>query len=221
LGYGGLPDALLRFVDAKKDLGIHSELISDGVMDLVEKGVITCRRKNFNPGKIVITFACGTRQFYDWLDYNSMIDIHPVEYINDAVNIGKNDNMVSVNSTICVDLLGQAAGDMLGSKQYAAVGGQVDFMRGCRLSKGGRSILALAAASSDGKISRIVPSMGEGQAITASRMDVDYVVTDYGIAHLRGKTVKARARALIDLAAPQFRDWLTEEFKRIYRRDPA
>jgi 4-hydroxybutyrate CoA-transferase len=221
LGYGPLPDALLSFLGDKNDLGIHSEMISDGVMDLVNKGVITCKKKNFHNSKIVITFAIGTREFYEWLDYNSMIEMYPVEYVNDPVIIGMNDNMVSVNSAICVDLLGQAASDMLGANQYGGVGGQVDFIRGCRRSKGGRSILAFPATSSDGKISRIVPALAEGQAVTTSRMDVDYIVTDYGIAHLRGKTVKARARELINIAAPQFRDWLTKEFRRIYGRDPA
>jgi 4-hydroxybutyrate CoA-transferase len=221
LGYGALPDALLSFLGDKNDLGIHSEMISDGVWDLVEKGVMTCRKKNFQKGKIVITFAIGTTEFYQWLDYNSLIDMHPVEWVNDPVIIGQNDNMVSVNSAICVDLLGQAASDMLGANQYGGVGGQVDFVRGCRRSKGGRSVLALPATSADGKISRIVPSLAEGQAVTTSRMDVDYIVTDYGIAHLRGKTMKARARALIDVAAPEFRDRLAKEFRRIYGRDPA
>jgi 4-hydroxybutyrate CoA-transferase len=127
-----------------------------------------------------------------------------------------NDNMVSINSALSVDLLGQAAADMLGGRQYSGIGGQVDFIRGCRRSKGGRSIITLAAASSNGKISRIVPTMAPGQGVSTSRQDIDYVTTDYGIAHLRGRGVKERARALIEIAAPQFRDWLREEFKRIY-----
>lgn len=219
LGFGALPDAVLGFLEEKNDLGIHSEMISDGVMNMVEKGVITCRQKNFKPGKIVHSFAVGTKEFYEWIDYNTMIDIHPVEYINDPNIIGRNDNMVSLNSAICIDLLGQAAADMIGGNQYAGIGGQVDFIRGCRLSKGGRSILALAAASSDGKISRIVPTMAPGQAVATSRMDIDYVITDYGIAHLRAKTVKQRAKALIEIAAPQFREELREQFISIYGRD--
>ncbi len=219
LGYGGLPDAILSFLAEKNDLGIHSEMISDGVMKLVQRGVVTCARKNFKKRKIVITFAMGTREFYEWLHLNSMVEMHPVEYVNDPNVIGMNDNMVSINAALCVDLLGQAASDMMGSRQYSGVGGQVDFVRGCRISKGGRSIIALAAASSDGKISRIVPALAEGQAVTTSRHDIDYVITDYGIAHLRGQTVKERARRLIGVAAPQFRDWLREEFRRIYGRD--
>ncbi len=219
LGYGALPDAVLGFLEDKKDLGIHSEMISDGVMHLVEKGIITCARKNFKNRKIVITFAIGTKEFYDWMHYNSMIEMHPVEYINDSNIIGRNDNMVSINSALCVDLLGQAAADMIGPNQYSGIGGQVDFMRGCRRSSGGRSILALAAASSDGKRSRIVTTLEPGQAVTTSRQDIDYVITEYGIVHLRARTVKERARRLIDIAAPQFRDQLRAEFKELYGRD--
>ena len=219
LGYGALPEAVLGFMEDKHDLGIHSEMISDGVMQLVEKGVITCARKNFKSRKIVITFAIGSREFYDWIHMNSMVEMHPVEYINDPAVIGLNDNMVSINSALCVDLLGQAAADMMGARQYSGVGGQVEFVRGCRVSKGGRSIIALAAASSDGKISRIVPALAQGQAVTTTRNDIDYVITDYGIAHLRGRTVKERARMLVEIAAPQFRDWLRDEFARIYGRE--
>jgi 4-hydroxybutyrate CoA-transferase len=219
LGYGALPEAVLSFLGDKHDLGIHSEMISDGVMQLVERGVITCARKNFKPRKIVITFAIGTREFYDWIHMNSMVEMHPVEYINDPAVIGLNDNMVSVNSALSVDLLGQVVSDMIGARQYSGVGGQVDFVRGCRRSKNGRSIIALAAASSDGRLSRIVPALEPGQAVATSRNDVDYVITDYGIAHLRGQTVKARARQLIAIAAPQYRDWLRAEFARIYGRD--
>jgi len=216
LGYGALPESVLGFIGEKNDLGIHSEMISDGVMKLVEKGVVTCARKNFKNRKIIITFAIGTREFYDWLNLNTLVEMHPVEWVNDLNIIGMNDNMVSINSALSVDLLGQAAADMLGGRQYSGIGGQVDFIRGCRRSKGGRSIITLAAASSNGKISRIVPTMAPGQGVSTSRQDIDYVVTDYGIAHLRGRGVKERARMLIEIAAPQFRDWLREEFKKIY-----
>lgn len=219
LGYGALPDAVLGFLENKKDLGIHSEMISDGVMHLVDKGVITCARKNFKNRKIVITFAIGTQEFYEWMNYNSLIEMHPVEYINDSNIIGRNDNMVSINSALCVDLLGQAAADMTGANQYAGIGGQVDFIRGCRRSKGGRSILALAAASSDGQRSRIVSTLEPGQAVTTSRQDIDYVITEHGIAHLRAKTVKERARLLIEISAPGFREQLRQEFKELYGRD--
>jgi 4-hydroxybutyrate CoA-transferase len=219
LGYGALPDAVLAFLGEKQDLGIHSEMISDGVMHLVEKGVITCARKSFKNRKIVITVAMGSKALYEWMHLNTMIEMFPVEYTNDPNIIGLNDNMVSINSALTVDLLGQAAADMMGARQYSGIGGQVDFVRGCRKSKGGRSILALAAASSDGSRSRIVATLDPGQAVTTPRNEIDYVVTDFGIAHLRGRTVKERARLLIEVAAPQFRESLREDFKRTYGRD--
>ena len=219
LGYGALPDAVLSFLEEKNDLGIHSEMIADGVMDLVNKGVVTCAKKTLNPYKITICVAMGSAEFYDWMDYNSMIDMHPVEYTNDPYIIGQNDNMVSINSALTVDLLGQAAADMRGPSQYSVVGGQVDFVRGCRLSKGGRAIIALSSTAAGGKISRITASLAQGQAVTTSRHDIDYVVTEHGVAHLWGKTVKDRARALINIAAPEFQDKLYADFKELYGRD--
>jgi len=203
-----IPDATLSFLKDKKDLGIHSEMISDGVMHLVEAGVVTCRLKNMHNSKIIITFAMGTESFYQWLDHNSMIECHPVDYTNNPSIIAKNDNLVSINSAIAVDLLGQVAADTLGAKQFSGVGGQVDFVRGARRSKGGRSIIAMPSTAAKGTASRIVATLQPGQAVTTSRNDVDYVVTDHGIAHLRGKTVHARAEALIRIAAPQFRESL-------------
>jgi 4-hydroxybutyrate CoA-transferase len=208
LGIGAIPDATLSFLKEKRDLGIHSEMISDGVMELVELGVITGHQKNLHNSKIIITFAMGTRKFYNWLDNNSMIECYPVDYTNDPSTIAKNDNMVSINSAISVDLLGQVAADTLGRNQFSGVGGQVDFVRGARRSNGGRSIIAMPATADKGKFSRIVLSLTEGQAVTTSRNDVDYVVTEYGIAHLRGKTVNQRADALIHIAEPKFRDEL-------------
>ncbi len=219
LGIGAIPDATLTFLEDKNDLGIHSEMISDGVMDLVEKGVVTCRKKSFHPDKIVITFAMGTSKFYKWLDSNTMMEMYPVDYTNNPVNIAKNDNLVSLNSALAVDLLGQVAADCLGPKQFSGVGGQVDFVRGARMSRGGRSIIALPATASRGMVSRIVSGLDRGQAVTTSRNDVDYVVTDHGVAHLRGKTVAQRAEALIAIAAPEFRDQLRADFKEIYIAD--
>lgn len=208
LGIGAIPDAVLSFLKEKNDLGIHSEMISDGVMDLAEKGVVNGRCKNIHTGKIVITFAMGTRRFYDWLDNNSMIECHPVDYTNDPSVIARNDNMVSINSAITVDLLGQVAADTLGANQFSGVGGQVDFVRGARRSKGGRSIIAMPATAARGKVSRIVATLAGGQAVTTSRNDVDYVVTENGIAHLRGKSLAQRAEALIRIADPVFQDEL-------------
>ena len=219
LGYGALPEAVLSFMSGKNDLGIHSEMISDGVMRLVEQGVITCARKTFKNRKIIITVAMGSKAFYEWMHMNPMIEMHPVDFTNDPTIIGQNDNMVSINSALTVDLLGQAAADMMGPRQYSGIGGQVDFVRGCRLSKNGKSILALASTSSDGKRSRIVAALDPGQAVATSRNDIDYVVTEHGLARLRCRNVKDRARLLIEIAAPQFRDQLGDDFKRIYGRD--
>jgi 4-hydroxybutyrate CoA-transferase len=217
LGIGAIPDAVLTFLDKKKDLGIHSEMVSDGVMRLVEKGVITGRRKNLHPGKIIITFAMGGQSFYQWLDNNSMVEMYPVDYVNDPFVIAQNDNMVSINSAIAVDLLGQVAADSMGARQFSGVGGQVDFIRGARRAKNGRSIIAMPATAKKGTMSRIVSTLAPGQAVSTSRNDVDCIVTEFGLAHLTGKTLEQRAKALIDISAPEFRDTLWYEFEEIYR----
>lgn len=217
LGIGAIPDATLTFLKDKNDLGIHSEMISDGVMHLAEEGVVTGRRKNVHNSKIVITFAMGSSRFYEWLDGNSMIECYPVDYTNDPFIIAKNDNVVSINSAVSVDLLGQVAADTLGAAQFSGVGGQVDFVRGARRSRGGRSIIAMPSTASKGRLSRIVPALEPCQAVTTSRNDVDYVVTEYGTAHLRGKTVTQRAEALIEIADPRFREELRKAWKENYR----
>lgn len=216
LGIGALPDAVLSFLGDKAHLGIHSEMISDGVMNLVEAGVITCKKKTFRPRKAVITFAMGTRKFYQWLDDNAIIESHPVDFTNDPFVIARNDNMVSINSAISVDLQGQVAADTLGPKQFSGVGGQVDFVRGANHSKGGRSIIAMPSTAAKGKASRIVAALDRGQAVTTSRNDVAYVVTEHGIASLKGKTIRQHAEALIAIADPQFRNELREDFSNIY-----
>jgi len=216
LGIGALPDAVLSFLGGKNHLGIHSEMISDGAMNLVEAGVITCKKKTFRTGKAVITFAMGTRQFYQWLDDNAIMESHPVDFTNDPFLIAQNDNMVSVNSAISVDLQGQVAADTLGPKQFSGVGGQVDFVRGANRSKGGRSIIAMPSTASKGKASRIVAALDRGQAVTTPRNDVAYVVTEHGIAALKGKTIRQRAEALIAIADPKFRAELREDFLDLY-----
>lgn len=218
LGIGAIPDAVLTFLGEKNDLGIHSEMISDGVMGLVEAGVVTCRRKNFHPHKIVLTFAMGTAKFYEWLSDNSMIEMYPATFTNDPFIIAQNDNMVSVNSAISVDLMGQVAADAMGTKQFSGVGGQVDFVRGAARSKGGRSIIAMPATAAKGKVSRIVAGLERGQAVTTSRNDVDYIVTEFGVAHLKGRTLRERAEALIGICAPAFREGLREEYRELYGR---
>ncbi len=216
LGIGGLPDAVLGFLEDKNDLGIHSEMISDGAMKLVEAGVITCKKKTFRPRKIVITFAMGTARFYEWLDRNSIVESYPVDFTNDPFIIAQNDNMVSINSAIAVDLQGQVAADTLGPKQFSGVGGQVDFVRGANRSKGGRSIIAMPSTAAKGKASRIVAALERGQAVTTPRNEVAYVVTEHGIADLKGRTIRERAEALIRIAGPQFQDQLRDEFLQLY-----
>lgn len=216
LGIGAIPDAVLNFLQDKKDLGIHSEMISDGVMNLVKSGVVNCKQKNLHTNKIVITFAMGSRDFYEWMDDNPIIEALPVDYVNNPMVAGQNDNLVSINSALSVDLLGQVAADMLGPIQFSGVGGQLDFVRGAAFSKGGRSIIALPATASRGNLSRISVALDRGQAATTGRYDVDYVVTEYGIAHLKGKTNLQRSEALINVAAPQFREQLRKDRKELY-----
>lgn len=213
LGIGAIPDAVLLFLKDKKDLGIHSEMISDGVVELIERGVVTNARKNFHPGKAVVTFLMGTKRLYDFADDNQAIAMYPVDYVNDPYIAGKNDNLVSINSCVQVDLMGQVASESVGLTQISAVGGQVDFVRAAHISKGGRSIIAIGSTAGKGKISKIVPFLDEGAAVTTSRTDVDYIVTEYGIARLRGKTLRDRARALIQIAHPDFREGLIKEFE--------
>jgi 4-hydroxybutyrate CoA-transferase len=216
LGIGAVPDAILSCLQDKKDLGIHSEMISDGVMNLVKSGVVNCSRKNYYPGKIVIAFAMGTSEFYKWLDHNPLIEALPVTITNEPYSICRNDNMVAINSALSVDLLGQVAADTLSGIQFSGVGGQVDFVRGANNSKGGRAIIALPATAANGTVSRIVPTLAPGQAVTTSRYDVDIVVTEYGVADLKWKTNRERANSLINIAAPEFRDMLRSEYIRIY-----
>lgn len=214
MGIGAIPDAVLLFLKDKKDLGIHSEMVSDGVVELIESGVITNARKTLHPGKTVATFLMGTKRLYDYADDNQSLALFPVDYVNDPYIIGKNDNLVSINSCIQVDLTGQVASESVGLTQISGVGGQVDFVRGAKLSRGGRSIIAIASTAAKGKISKIVPVLDEGAAVTTARTDVDYIVTEYGIAHLRGRTLRERAKALIAIAHPNFRPELTAEFER-------
>ncbi|MEN6461740.1 MAG: acetyl-CoA hydrolase/transferase C-terminal domain-containing protein [Syntrophomonas sp.] len=216
LGIGAIPDAVLACLGTKKDLGIHSEMISDGVMNLVEANVINCSKKNQHNGKIVISFAMGTSKFYKWLDNNPMVEVYPVDYVNNPNVAAGNDNLIAINSALSVDLLGQVAADMLGTKQFSGVGGQVDFVRGAAGSKGGRSVIALPATAAKGTVSRIDVTLTPGQAVTTSRYDVDYVVTEYGVAALKGKTNIERAESLIQISAPQFRDEMRQKRIDIY-----
>ena len=214
LGIGAIPDAVLMFLGDKRDLGIHTEMFSDGVVDLVEEGVINNAKKTLHRGKFVSTFIMGTRKVYNFIDNNPNVCLYPVDYVNDPWVIGQNDNMVSINSCIEVDLMGQVASETLGLKQFSGTGGQVDFVRGAALSKGGISIMAMPSTAAKGKASRIVPLLTEGAAVTTPRNDVDYIVTEYGIAKMKGKTLRERAQNLIAIAHPDFRAGLEEAFEK-------
>lgn len=213
LGIGAIPDAVLLFLKDKKDLGIHSEMFSDAVVELVKAGVITNKKKTLHPGKFVATFLMGTRELYDFVDHNEDVEMRSVDYVNDPFVIAQNDHLISINSAVQVDLMGQAASESIGLKQISGVGGQVDFVRGAAASKGGKSIIAMPSTVK-GKTSKIVINLDEGAAVTTGRNDIDYVVTEYGIAALKGHTLKDRARALIEIAHPDFRGELIEEYER-------
>jgi len=210
LGIGGIPDAVLSFLGTKKDLGIHSEMFSDGVVELVERGVINGERKSLHPGKIVAGFLIGTRRLYDFVDNNPMVELHPTEYVNDPFRIAQNDRMVAINSAIEVDLTGQVCADSIGTRFYSGVGGQVDFIYGASRAKGGKPIIALpSTAVIDGQpVSKIVPTLKPGAGVVTTRNHVHFVVTEHGIADLYGKSVRQRAKALIEVADPRFRDAL-------------
>ncbi|MCD7828763.1 MAG: 4-hydroxybutyrate CoA-transferase [Clostridiales bacterium] len=216
LGIGGIPNAICEELKNKKDLGLHSEMVGDGVVDLIKSGVINNSRKNIHRGKSVLGFAFGTKKLFDFMDGNKDIEMHPIEYLNYPPVIAQNDNFVSINSCLQIDLHGQVVSDTIGLKQFSGVGGQVDFVRGATMSKGGKSVIAMPSTAKGGTVSRIVPVISEHSAITTTRNDVNYVVTEYGIAQLKGQTVKNRARALIKIAHPKFRDELCEIFERRY-----
>jgi len=208
VGIGTIPDAVLQALGDKRDLGVHTEMFSDGVIDLVEKGVITGRRKTLHAGKIVASFVLGTRRLFDFVDDNPLCEFRPVDYTNDPYVIAQNDRMVSINSALQVDLTGQVCADSLGTYFYSGIGGQVDFVRGAARSEGGKPVIALPSTAKDGTVSRIVASLNEGAGVVTSRGDVHYVVTEYGVAYLHGKTIRERALALIHVAHPRFREEL-------------
>ena len=211
LGIGAIPDAVLGFLKEKKDLGIHSEMISDGIVELYEGGVITNRRKSLHAGKSIVTFLMGTRKLYDFADNNPAVELHPVDYVNDPYVIAQNERLVSVNSCVQVDLMGQIVSASVGRRQISGVGGQVDFVRGANMSRGGKSIMAMPSTAAEGRISKIVPVIGEGAAVTTSRYDADYIVTEYGAARLKGESLRNRSKMLIRIAHPDFRRMLAEE----------
>lgn len=213
LGIGTIPDAVLNYLDEFKDLGIHTEMFSDGVIRLVDKGVITNAKKTLHRGKIIASFLMGSRRLYDFVDNNPLVEFHPTEYTNDPFIISQNDKMISINAAIEVDLTGQVCADSLGTMFYSGIGGQVDFTRGAARSEGGKPIIALPSTAENETISRIVPHLKQGAGVVTSRGDVHYVVTEYGTAYLHGKTIRERAMSLIHIAHPKFRPWLLSEAK--------
>lgn len=216
LGIGKIPDAVLRYLGNHKDLGVHSEMVSDGIIDLMQKGVITNKYKTFHPGKTVTTFCMGSQQLYDFVHNNPHVEFYPSEYINSPVNIKRNHKMVSINSAIEVDLTGQVVADSVGYKFYSGIGGQVDFIRGAALAPGGKPIIALPSTAKGGTVSRIVPHITEGGGVVTSRGHVHYVVTEYGVASLKGKSIRERALELIRIAHPKFRKQLLEQVRAHY-----
>jgi len=215
LGIGAIPDAVLAGLTDKHDLGIHTEMFSDGVVDLYRSGVITNTRKNYHKGKFVATFLMGTTKLYDFVDNNPSVEMLPVEYVNDPRNACLNDNLVAINACVEVDLMGQVVSDSIGLRQISGVGGQVDFVRAANMSRGGRAIMAMPSTNKG--ISKIVPLINEGAAVTTSRFDVSYVVTEYGVADLKGKTLRARAQEMIQIAHPDFREDLIAEFENRFK----
>jgi acyl-CoA hydrolase len=213
IGIGALADATLSALSDHQRLGIHTEMLSDGVVDLVEKGVITGEAKRVHPGKIVAGFALGTRKLYDFLDDNPLVAMLDIAYVNDAAVIRRNPRVTAVNSAIEVDLTGQVCADTIGDLQFSGVGGQMDFIRGASLSEGGKPIIALPSVTATGK-SRLVPALAPGAGVVTTRAHVHFVVTEHGIADLWGKNLRQRAAALIGIAHPSHRDALAAEARR-------
>ncbi|MEW5873889.1 MAG: acetyl-CoA hydrolase/transferase C-terminal domain-containing protein, partial [Candidatus Zixiibacteriota bacterium] len=215
MGIGGIPDAVLFHLQDKQDLGVHTEMFSDGVIELVQKGIINNEKKTLHAGKIVASFVLGSRALYDFIDNNPICEFHPTSYVNDPFVIAQNDNMVAINSALQVDLTGQVCADSIGYSIYSGFGGQVDFIRGAARSEGGKPVIALPATAKDDTISRIVLNLDQGAGVVTSRADVHYVVTEFGIAYLYGRSLRERAKALINIAHPKFRDELTAAAKRV------
>jgi 4-hydroxybutyrate CoA-transferase len=209
-GIGGIPDAVLPLLMDRKDLGVHSELVSDGVIPLIDAGVLTGARKNFKPRKIILGFALGSKKLFDYVDNNPIFEFHPTAYTNDPALIARNDKMVAINSALQVDLTGQVCSDSIGTYFYSGIGGQVDFLRGASRSKGGKPIIALSSTAKNGTISRITPMLAPGAGVVTSRGLIRYVVTEYGVAYLHGRSIRERAKALIEIAHPKFREELYE-----------
>ncbi|MBC8467949.1 MAG: GNAT family N-acetyltransferase [Planctomycetes bacterium] len=212
-GIGRIPQALAEYLVYKKDLGVHTEMFSDWIIDLIECGAITCAKKSLNRGKVVASFCMGSQKLYDFINNNPFFEFYPTEYVNDIYTISQHDKMVGINVGLEIDLTGQVCSDSLGYKFYSGIGGQVDFIRGAARSRGGKAIIALPSTARDGKVSRIVPRLTEGAGVVTTRGDIHYVVTEYGIAYLHGKSIRKRVLDLINIAHPKFRKELIQAAK--------
>lgn len=211
MGIGGIPDAVLSFLENKKDLGIHTEMFSDGIIELVEKSIINNEKKTLHPGKIISSFLMGSKNLYDFVNNNPIVELHPSDYTNDPFIIAQNNKMVAINSAIQIDITGQVCADTIGTKQFSGIGGQVDFIRGAARSEGGKPIIALLSTAKNETLSRIVPTLDDGAAVTTSRGDVHWVVTEYGAVNIYGKNLRERAKALISISHPKFMEKLEKE----------
>lgn len=209
IGYGGIPDAVVMQLTHKHDLGIHTEMIGDGILTLVESGAVTNRKKNYMPGKMVATFALGSQKLYRFMHLNPMLEMHPVDFTNDPYLAGQNDKLMAINATLQIDLLGQCGSESLGPLPYSGTGGQADFVRAANRSRDGKAFIVLPSTAKNDTISRIVPALSHGTHVTTSKNDINYVVTEFGVAQLRGKSAKQRAQELIGIAHPNFRAELT------------
>jgi acyl-CoA hydrolase len=221
LGIGGIPEAVLGCLGNHRDLGLHSELLSDAIIPLIESGVINGRRKTLHPGKAVVGFILGTQVLIDYLRDNYFFELHPISYTNDPFVIAQNDRMVAINSAIQVDVTGQVCADSIGTRPYSGVGGQPDFIRGAARSKGGKPIIALPSTAKHGTISRIAPVLDPGAGVVTSRADVHYVVTEFGVAYLHGKSIRQRTEALISIAHPKFRNELYDFARQVHYLESA
>lgn len=216
MGIGAIPDAVLPFMKEKKNLGIHTEMFSDGLIELIELGVVNGEKKSFLPNKVVASFVIGTKLLFDYIHNNPLIEFRTSKFVNDPFNIARNDKMISINSAIQVDISGQVCSDSMGTRIFSGFGGQLDFIRGAMRSKGGKPILAFASTTKNDTISKIVPTLTPGSGVVTTRADVYYVITEYGIADLYGKTLRERTKALINISHPKFREELeikAREFK--------
>ena len=219
LGIGAIPDAVLLFLKHKKDLGIHSEMFSDGVVDLYQKGVITGANKRLDKGKMVAAFLMGSKKLYDFVDDNPDVMMRTVDYVNNPAVICQNPKVVSINSCLQVDFNGQVNSESMGTKQFSGIGGQLDYVRGAAMCPDGKAILAMPSTAKHGEVSRIVPVFEPGTTVTTTRTDVHYIVTEYGVANLRAKSLRERARLLINIAHPKFRDQLWEAYYERYGKE--